>query len=205
MTRVRRLVRLAVATELRVYGGLVRLLGRRPDVPHGAEPLRYVGAVSVLLWAFTVVSAVELVALHLVIPWHAVRVGADVLGVWGVVWCLGFTGCHYVYPHLATDDGLRLRAQRREPALVVPWEAIDAVRTRERSLDSGGAVQVDDRTASIAVGKRTSLDLVLRRPLAVVVGDVTHEVDEVRVYVDDPRDVAARVRLQIAGGAPPRS
>lgn len=204
MTRAWHLLRLALVTEWRMYVGLFRLLARRPDVPADATPVRYVGAVSLLLWVITIVSAVELVALHLIIPWHGVRLVADVVGVWGLAWCLGLTACHYVYPHLATDDGLHLRLQRHATAVLVPWDAVAGVRTRERSLESGSAVVVEDRVVSVALAKRTSLELVLHRPLAVTVKGVTHEVHEVRVYVDDAREVAAMVRSRATGGATSR-
>lgn len=201
MRRAWGLLRWALVTEWRMYVGAARLLARRRDVPDDSEPVPYVGSVSVLLWAFTVVSAVELVALHLIIPWHTVRLVADVLGIWGVVWCFGFTACHYVYPHLAAPEGLRLRLQRRHPALVVPWHLVQSVRVRERSLESGQALQVDGAVLSVAAAKRTDLELVLSAPLAVEVGGVTHEVHEVRVGVDEPRRVAELVRRRTDSGA----
>lgn len=202
MRRAWALVRWALVTEWRMYVGAARMLTRRSDVPDDAVALPHVGAVSVLLWAFTAVSAVELVALHVVLPWEGVRLAADVLGIWGVVWCLGLTACHYVYPHLATAEGLELRLQRHRPAVVVPWTSVASVRVRERSLESGAALVVDPaRVLSVGVAKRTSLDLALSRPLAVEVKGVTHEVDEVRVYVDDPREAAALLRELRSGGA----
>jgi hypothetical protein len=202
VNRAWELVRLVVVTEVRMYVGAARLLARRTDVPEGAEAVRYVGAVSVLLWAFTIVSAVELVALHLIIPWHGVRIAADVLGIWGLVWCLGMTGCHYVYPHLATPEAFRLRAQRRTDAVTVPWDAVASVRVHERSYDSSRPVQVaDDGAVAVVVGSRTSLDLVFSRPLPVAVKGETHEVTEVRVYVDEPRQVAELARSRAGGGA----
>jgi hypothetical protein len=197
------LLRLAVVTEWRMYVGAARLLARRPDVPDDAVAVRYVGAVAAPLWGFTVVSAVELVVLHLVLPWPTVRLAADVLGVWGLVWCLGLTACHYVYPHLAAPDGLRLRVARRRPALTIPWDAVAGVRVRERSLESGRAVQVHDRVASFPVSSLTTVEVVLAHPLRVTVRGLVHEVDEVRIGVDDPRELASLVRAE--GGVERRS
>lgn len=183
------LLRTAVSTELRRYAGAVRLLTGRPDVPEGSEPVRYVGAVAALLWAFTIVSAVELVALHFIIPWHTVRIVADVLGIWGVLWCLGLTGCHYVYPHLVTTEGLRVRMARRDDVATIPWSAIGGVGTRERSVESGRAVQVDGGVLLVTVGKRTNVEVRLTAPLPVAVRGVTHEVTAVRLFADDPKRV----------------
>ena len=196
-----RLLRFLLVTEWRMYVGAVRLVLRRPDVAAGATPLPYVGAVAFPLWAFTAVSLVELVALHLVLPWPTVRLAADVLGIWGVVWCLGLTGCHYVYPHLLTPDALRLRSLRSRDAVTVPWDLVAAVRLRERTLDSGRAVQVHDRVARVTVDKRTDVELVLVRPITVEVRGVTHEVDEVHVQLDEPRAAARELRARARGGA----
>jgi hypothetical protein len=190
------LVRLALVTEWRMYVGAARLVARRPDVPDEAVAVRYVGAAAAPPWGFTVVSAIELVVLHLVLPWPTVRLAADVLGIWGLAWCLGLTACHYVYPHLAAPDGLRLRIARRRPALTIPWDAVAGVRVRERSLESGRAVQVHDRVACFPVSSLTTVEVALSRPLRVTVRGVPHEVDEVRLGVDEPRELAALVRAR---------
>jgi hypothetical protein len=205
MNRAWSLAKLAAVTEWRMYVGAARLVGRRPDVPEGAEPVRYVGAVSVLLWAFTVVSAVELVALHLIIPWHGVRIAADVLGIWGLVWCLGLTGCHYVYPHLVTATTLRVRHSAARDVVTVPLDLVEGVRVRERGIDEGKERQVADGVGLVGVGKRTNVEIRLRRPVAMTVAGVTHEVEEVRVFADDPRALARRLALTPEGGGTGRS
>lgn len=192
--RARRLVVEGLRLELRMYVGLVRLLARRHDVPDDTEPHRYVGAVAVLLWAISAVSAVELVVLHLVIPWEWLRITADVVGIWGLVWCLGMTGCHHVYPHLVGPDGLAVRAARRTPQVVVPHDRIATVSLRERTHEGSRAVRLDDtggtgdpRALSVVVGGRTNVDVRLSSPLRTTVRGVVVEVDEVRLLADDPR------------------
>ena len=61
MTAVLSLVRRAVAFEVNLYRSLFRWVTRRPDVPPGAAVFPYVGAVATLLWAFVIVSAIELI------------------------------------------------------------------------------------------------------------------------------------------------
>ncbi len=196
---MRHLLKLALTTELRMYAGALRLLARRIDVPDGATPVRYVGALAAVLWAFTIVSAVELVALHLIIPWHTVRIVADVLGIWGVLWCLGMTGCHYVYPHLVTVGALRVRMARRDDIVTIPWSAVAGVSTRERGVDGGRAVQVDDGVLLVTVGKRTNVEVRLAAPLAVAVRGETHEVSAVRLFADDPRALRASIAAHLPG------
>lgn len=194
-------VRWLLLLEVRMYVGAVRLLTRRSDVPADAQPFAYAGAVAAPLWAFTGVSAVELVALHLILPWETVRLIADILGIWGVVWCLGMIGCHYVYPHLFTEDALRVRNTHRHDTVRVPWEAVDRVGVRERSLDNGRAVQVEDGVLHVVVGSRTNLELTLKGPLEVTVRGVVHEVREVRLFADESREAVAAVRAHLTSGA----
>lgn len=198
MRRLRDLVVLVVRLELQMYGGLLRLVSRRPDVPAGTTPVRYVGAVAALLWGITIVSAVELVVLHLILPWPVVRLIADVVGVWGVLFCLGMTACHYVYPHLLDDTGLRLRTARRRPAVVVPWDRVAAATVAEKGRESSRSLQVEDGVLHVVVGSRTSVTLRLTGPLPVQVRDASYDVTEVRFFADDPRAVVARVRQAIS-------
>ncbi|VXB65005.1 hypothetical protein [Nocardioides sp. AX2bis] len=207
LLRARTLARLALVTEWRMYCGAVRLLTRRAQVPDGAGSVAYSGTVALAMWAFTAVSAVELVALHLIIPWEGVRLAADALGIWGVLWCLGMTGCHYVYPHLVTDAGLVVRNAERSAAAVVPWDLVVGVGVRERSHESGRRVQLGDDPARaeliVPVGKVTTLHVDLRTPLDVVVGGARQGVTRVVLAADEPRVLAALVRER-AGLSSPR-
>ncbi|SDD58935.1 hypothetical protein [Nocardioides lianchengensis] len=198
MRRVRDLVVLVVRLELQMYGGLLRLVRRRPDVPPGTTPVRYVGAVAALLWGITIVSAVELVVLHLIIPWHAVRLAADVVGIWGLAWCLGMTACHYVYPHLLDDAGLRLRTAKRTPAVEVPWSQVAAVVVAEKGRESSRSLQVEDGVLHVVVGSRTNVTLRLAAPLVVEVRGASYGVGEVRFFADEPREVVAAIRERVS-------
>ena len=132
--------------EVNLYKSLFRFVTRRPDVPAGSTGVRYVGAVSVLLWAFVIGSAVELVVLHVILPWEKVRLVADIVGIWGLMWMLGFTASHYVYPHLVGADGLRLRSGHHV-AVDVPWDAVAGASTRERSVDGSKSLMYARRRA----------------------------------------------------------
>lgn len=195
----------ALRTEWRMYVGVWRLLVRRPDVPAGSRPVRYVGAVSVLLWAFSALSVIELAVLHVVLPWEKVRLAADVLGIWGVVWILGMTGCHYVYPHLVTEQALRVRHTERKDLVTLPWDRVRSVTTRERSVSTSRRLLVAEEDGvdvlHVVVGSRTNVDVRLSRPLTVTVRGRSHQVHEVRLFADEPRDLVALVRdrAQAAG------
>jgi hypothetical protein len=195
-------VRWAVRTELRMYAGAARLIVRRPDVPDGARPVPYVGAVSALLWGFTGVSTVELVALHLIVPWEGVRLGLDILGIWGVLWCLGMTGCHYVYPHLLTELTLRVRLAARTDVVTVPLDALASVGTRERSHQGSRKVSVDESgVLVVAVGGRTNLALRLARSIEATVRGRSQLVREVQIYTDEARETGIALREHLRSGA----
>jgi hypothetical protein len=196
-------VRWAVRTELRSYGGALRLTARRFDVPDGSRPLPYVGAVSALLWGFTIVSAVEVVVVHLIVPWEGVRLAFDILGIWGVLWCLGFTGCHYAFPHLLTSTALQVRFAARPAIVTVPLEAVSSVGSRERSHQGSRSVRLDDESGAlvIAVGGRTNLDLRLREPVEATVRGRVHQVREVRIFTDEAREASRELRQRMESGA----
>lgn len=193
-------IRWLVLLELRMYAGALRLLTRRSDVPEGSEPLSYVGAVSAVLWGFTIVSSVELVVVHLIVPWEHVRLALDILGIWGVLWCLGLTGCHYVYPHLVTESAFRIRQAARADALTVDWAHIASAVVRERNHPNKLGLQHDAESAAlvVAIGGRTNLDVRLARPHEVFVKGQAHVVREVRIFADDPRAAHARIRERLA-------
>ena len=132
MTTVLSLVRRAVAFEVNLYRSLFRWVTRRPDVPPGAAVFPYVGAIATLLWAFVIVSAIELVAVHLLLPWETIRLVADLLGLWGLVWMLGLTANLNVHPHLVDGPGVHIR-YGHSTDIVVPLDAIAGVAGKLRS------------------------------------------------------------------------
>ena len=207
MTAALALVRRAVAFELSLYRSLLRWVTRRPDVPPGGVGFSYVGAVAVLLWAFIVVSAIELVVLHVLLPWEGVRLAADVLGIWGLIWMLGLAASYYVHPHVVGGSGLRVRLGNRTD-LTVPWDVVASIGVRERSRDTSKAVQLDrgERgvVLNLVMGSRTDVDVRLSRPHVVPLRGVDEAVTEIRLYADDARGLVRQAREHLAAAAQPR-
>ena len=183
--------------EVALYRSLFRWVTRRPAVPAGTTAVPYVGAVSLLLWAFTIGSAVELVALHVILPWEHVRLIADVIGIWGLLWMLGFTASHYVYPHLVGPTGLRLRSGHHV-AVDVPWDAVARATSRERGTEESRILQTTTACSPSCTASRTNVELRLARPIDVPVRGTTRSVTEVRFFADDPRDVVQRVNREVS-------
>jgi hypothetical protein len=184
------LVRRVVAFEISLYRSLFRWVTRRPYVPAGAAPFGYVGVIAALLWVFIVVSAIEMVVVHLLLPWETVRIVADILGLWGLVWMLGLLASFRVHPHVVGEGGLRVR-RGTGVDLTIPWDAVATVAGRERSRESSRGVQLDRADGAtvlnVVMAGRTTVDVKLRRPLVVPLRTGPETVTEVRLFADDPR------------------
>jgi hypothetical protein len=177
MTTVLSLVRRAVAFEVNLYRSLFRWVTRRPDVPPGAAAFPYVGAVATLLWAFVIVSAIELVAVHLLLPWETIRL-------------VDGSGVHIRYGH-STD-------------IVVPLDAIAGVAGKLRSPASSKTIQLDREergtVLSVVMGGQTNVELTLGRPLEVTLRKGPETVVAIRFHADDARGLVARVRERLGEG-----
>lgn len=207
MTTARSLARRAVLFEIALYRSLFRWVTRRPDVPAGGAAFSYVGAVALLLWVFIGVSAVELVVVHLLLPWETIRLVADVIGIWGLLWMFGLTASYTVHPHVVTTSGLLIR-QGHGIDIAVPWDAVATVGVRERSRDTSKALQVDRSeqavVLNVVMGSRTDVDVRLRRPLLVPVRGAEESVTEIRMYADEPRALVAAAREHLSPAAQPK-
>lgn len=202
MIQVRRLSGLlwaALLYELSLYRSLARWLARRPDVPRGSLPIGYARLVAPMLWLWifgsgTEVIVVEVVLRHVDQPWaEALRVPLLVLGVWGVVWMLGMLASYRVRPHLLTAGELRARSGAAT-WLVLPLESVDAVRVVEHELPGViRSLHVAGGLALVGVGSRTNLELVLTKPTTVSTSKGEATVSRVGIWVDEPREVAARL------------
>ena len=87
-------------------------------------------------------SAIELVAVHLLLPWETVRLVLDIVSLWGLLWMFGLLASMKVYPHVLDDAGLHLR-HGFHADLHVPWGAMAGVRARRGSVQAKETVHVD--------------------------------------------------------------
>ncbi|MBL7498361.1 hypothetical protein I6A84_39990 [Frankia sp. CNm7] len=201
-----RLAARAVRFEVGLYWSLLRWVARRPAVPTGTVAVPYVGGVAAVLWLFIFLSAVELVALHLLLPWEPVRLVLDVLGLWGLVWGLGLAAGFRVYPHLVGDAGLVVRHGRRTVA-VIAWDALATAETRRRDRGGSRALQLeegpDGTVLHVVIGGRTNIDLALRHPLELALPQGRRTVSTLRLWADDPVALVTRAQAAGAGGAAP--
>lgn len=200
MTTMWPTVRRLVAAEFRLYGTVVPWLLRRSDAPPRTAAFGYAGVIRPVLWAFIVVSAIEVVVLHVLIPWPVVRLIADVVSVWGLFWMVALTASLGTRPHLVGDGGLRIRYGVTAD-VTVPWDAVGAVAERRRSREKSRAVQLDrspqGTVLNVVVGSQTTVDVTLRRPLEVDLPAGRETVVAIRLHADDARGLVRAVRERI--------
>jgi hypothetical protein len=168
-----RLLRWLVVTELRGWRSLFFLLTRRvPGRGPGVVTFGYAKELGPIIGAFIFGSALELVVVHLLLPWETIRLIADILSLWGLLWMVGYLANVLVYPHLLGPDALRVRFG---PAvdLRIPWDAVAEVKARRRSATE------EDGVRTVPVLNRTKVDVKL------------HDATEVRLFVDDTKGFVA--------------
>lgn len=182
--------------ELVMWRSLYRWVLRRPG-PGGAR-FPYAGAVTPVLWAFIVVSAIEVPAVHLLVPWPAVRPPLLLAGVYGVLWMIGMLASYRVNPHTVDDAGVHVRAGGTVH-LFVPWDAVESVRIRRRPYEGARTLRVSgdgaQRVLAVVIGSQTMVDIALARPLPLLAFREDDEpIHEVRLFADDEKGLAARLR-----------
>ncbi|MFC4019260.1 hypothetical protein ACFOW4_15110 [Micromonospora sp. GCM10011542] len=193
--KARPLLRRAAATESAMWRSLYVWARRRPlPLAPGDDPFSYLGVVKPILGIFIGLSAVEIPIFDLivtnVVPWRPARWIVLVLGIWGLLWMVGLLASMKVHPHVVGDTGIRVRLSAGID-LRVPWQDIEAISKRHRSLPSSRSVQIEEegerRVLHVVVGSQTSVDVRLRRPTIFDLPQgPTEPIDELRLYADDP-------------------
>jgi hypothetical protein len=192
--------RRAIRFELAMWRSLFRWITRRPVVPGGdAAAFGYSAAKAPVIWIFIALNAIEIPAVHLLLPWPTARHIVDLLGAYGLIWMLGVLASVYVHPHVVDTSGLRIRSGLSVDVLI-PWDAVATVRARTRSLSSSRAVQVDDHVLSVVALSQTNVDVVLRGPTTLPVPKFGEPVTEVRLYADDAAALVARAGRHLTAG-----
>ena len=218
--QVPRLVWHVVVLELRLYWSLLRWLARRPS--HGGahdEPLTYARLVTPVMWLWIFGSAMELPLVHVLVPWESVRLGLLVIGVWGLLWMVGMLASLWVHPHLLEPARLRVR-HGASTDIPVPWSKVAEVTTSHRDLDSSvwtlqPLLTERGTVLQVAVSGQVNVHLTFDEPVPLTThslkaGRRTAEYVGLSFFVDEPRDVVARIREHLGprsprprGGRPP--
>ena len=171
MTSLRALPRRALRYEVGIWHSLYRWLFRRPTTREAsAVPFGYSSLLTPILIAFIAVSALEIPVIHFFVPWETIGRIFLGLGVWGLVWMVGLLAAIRIHPHLVGESGLRIR-YGFDLDVVLPWDAVEAVRTNRRSYASGRKVQLEPpeapTTLNAPISSTTNVEVVLRGPTTV--------------------------------------
>ena len=140
-----RAARWLIRFEVGIWKSLFLWITRRVAGMHpGAEAFAYHRQIAPIMGAFIFVSVIELPVVHLLIPWATVRLVVLFLSVWGLLWMIGLLASMKVFPHLIDDEGLRVR-YGTSVDVFVPWDAVERVAAKRRSVESGSSLQVVGR------------------------------------------------------------
>jgi hypothetical protein len=200
-----RLARLAIGYELRMWSDLVRWVLRRPVCAKDETPFGYARATTPIVGGIIAASAIEIPALHLLVPWERVRFVVDLLGVYGFLWMLGLLAGLRMHPHVVAADGLRVRGTGGLD-VTIPWEYIASVRTVDRTVPGRRTVHLDGSTLSIAVMQQTNVDIAFHGPTTIELprGE-TEPLRALNIAADEPAAMVAAIRQHLAPAAASRS
>ncbi|MFW3170126.1 hypothetical protein [Geodermatophilus sp. CPCC 206100] len=185
------MLRSAVGAVVRSEAGIARALrngvrGRAP-ASGGAVALPYAGRFGVVVGGMVAIGAVELGVVHLLLPWPAVRWALFVLGVYALVWAVGFGLTLRQHPHLLRGADLVLRFGHFR-STVVPLQGLVGARRAVDAQHRRNVVLEGDRLALSVLGE-TNVELRFDPP--VQVPGQPRPVARVAFFADDP---AAAVR-----------
>lgn len=191
-------VQRATRFERGIYPALWNWLRRRTDVDSSTISTHpYVGVVSATMWIWIGASALEMVAIHFLVPWPAARWVLLIVSVWGLIWMVGFLGSLHVHPHLLDRDGLRIR-NAHTVELFVPFAAIEAVTGGTRSpASSSRTVVFQDDCLHIAVSGQANVHLRLKQPMEFQLPRGRYVTSRVSCWADDPQALMAGVRAAV--------
>jgi hypothetical protein len=183
--------------EIRVFESLARKIRRRPDIPAGATAVQYGAAMRPLLWCMIIVSIIEVAVVELIVPWATLRWILVVLGIYGLIWVLGFAASLSVSPHTVSSAALRLRFGFFAD-ITIPAEML-ASACKNVSSGHRRTVEHTNDELAVAVMGYTDVAVTLTEPIVVDLGRKgMAEVSRVRFQADDPVGAVALINDIVA-------
>lgn len=190
--------------ERGIYVNIWRWVRRHPDEgPPGSLSFSYVNIVRGTIWLWIGASALEMVAVHFIVPWPWVRWPLLIVSIWGLIWMFGFLAGQIVYPHLVEPHRLRVRNGHTVDA-VVPISSIESVRTMVRSRPSSKTITLDEDDRNhlyIAVSGQVNIHITMSEPIQVDLPRGRYTVTKLSFWADETDPVLARLRTLINGPA----
>ncbi|GAB4079779.1 hypothetical protein GCU67_01660 [Modestobacter muralis] len=192
------------AALLRALAGSCRSLWwavrRHRAVEPGEVPLSYTSRIGVMLWVTVLLSPVEGVAVHLLLPWETVRLVVGVVSLVALVVTLGLTLSFQQRPHVLGPDLLVLRFGSLREVVVPTADVLEA--RAATTVDHGRTLEVDGRSVVLSVLGESSVRLRLRPGATVLLDGAPVVAEQVTFFADDPRTAVRELRARTAGSAP---
>lgn len=182
------LLRPAVS-ELRYYYSLVLAVTGKRRAPTGAVFFGYTKGVMAVPVAIVMVSLVELVAVHLLVPWQWLRIVLLIVSIWGVLFVAGFFAARIVNPHLVSHDDLTLRWGLQTVLSTPLSNVVSAGRHANHAAtqpDVGGNRLILTQFQSTNVMLCFAEPVVTEAPVPKKHRPVDVRVTEVQLFVDEP-------------------
>jgi hypothetical protein len=190
----------AARAEAGLWRALWWGLRRRRAVAPGETPLSATSRIGVMLWVTILLSPVEIVAVHLLLPWHAVRTVVLVVSLVSLVWMLGFTLALQQRPHVLDADRLVLRFAHLREVVVRVADVADA--RAATTVDHRRSLEVGEGTVSLSVLGESSIRLRLHPGATVLVDGAPVAAERVAFFADDARAAVRELRARTADRAP---
>ncbi|WP_137724915.1 hypothetical protein [Prescottella subtropica] len=114
--------------------------------------------------AFAIATGVEMVVLHLLVPWPWLQIVLAVLSVWSLLMLFGFLAVHRTHPHYITEDRLVLR-QFGSVVASIDLDEVEHVSRTSRYAETAPVI-VDGRLF-LPNSDGTTVDVTVARPIPV--------------------------------------
>jgi len=169
---------------------------RRRAVGPGEVPLPYTSRIGVLLWMTILLSPVEVVVVHLLLPWETVRLVVLVVSLVSLVWLLGFALALQQRPHVLGPDRLVLRFGALREAVVATADIVEA--GAATTVDHRRDLEVGEGSVALSVVGESSVRLRLRPGATVLLDGAPVPAEQVTFFADDPRGAVRELRARVA-------
>lgn len=182
-------------TEISTIAAVAHWVTRRPDVPDGARPIGYWRGTLAVPLALATVCLIELVALHLLVPWPIGRLIVDLISLYSLLAVAGMLASRIVRPHLLTADTLVLR-QGTHVCATIPLKTVATARPDRRLSPTSPEIS-DQATLALPGPDGTCLTITLNRDVCASVATwpwarpTPRPVNRIYLHVNDPHTTAA--------------
>ncbi|WP_138758249.1 hypothetical protein [Modestobacter altitudinis] len=187
-----------VRSELGTWQALWWALRRRRAVLPGELAFGYTSRIGVMLWVTIALTPLEVLVVHLLLPWPIVRTVVLVLSIVSLVWMLGFALGLQQRPHVLGPGELVLRFGHLRQ-LVVPLADVVTARA-VTTVDHPKNLEVADGQVALSVLGESSVRLQLRSGAVVGLDGRPVEAERVVFFADDPRAAVRELRARQAVG-----